>query len=434
MILALTAAAVTGYRARLTLTVTDSVAGTTINLYRDDLSGVLVPVLGGTGLLPASTVLDDVPALNRPTWWRAIASASGTGVTRTNACTNPRLGTDTYGWWSNGALSRVNSGGKWWAEGVTGAYLYATVSGVVGHWYAASFRVSGPVGATFTSDSTDNVLGSWIQGAAFIIPTSGEMVVTCLSGNAAGGVGLRVGISGPSAPLMMTEVLIEEVSGPGMAPGGPYFDGSTAAAGDYTYVWTGTANASTSTQQGPAVAITPTPVTVASDLPVLADPRGGVAVQVTVAEWTEITIDGTATPVQVDVEDTADDATVWILGPDGARTATVTLRADADQLATVRQILASGRPMLLRGSQPGLEDPWLIGRGRRERRVTNNVTDWRRYLVLDVGIPTGAPDPTVPVMGDTLGDLAAAVPTTLADIAATWATLGDIAAADLKAM
>jgi hypothetical protein len=258
MILAITAAPVTGYHARLSLTVTTPTDGSTITLYRDDLSGVLVPVLGASGLLPVSTVVDDVPSLNRPTWWRAVAS-------------------------------------------------------------------------------------------------TGES------------------------------------------------------------------------------AITAAPVTVESSLPVLADPRGGLAVQVTVSEWSEIQIDGSATSIQVDVENQADDSTVWILGGDGARTATVTLRCDAD-LAMARAILSSGRAMLLRGSQPGIEDPWLVGRGRRERRVTANAADWRRYLVLDVGIPSAAPDPTVPVLGDTLADLAAAVSTTLLDISTTWATLGEIAAADLKAM
>lgn len=258
MTLALTAAAVTGYRARLTLTVTTPTAGATIALYRDDLSGVLVPVLGAMALPPASTVVDDVAALNRPTWWRAVAS---TGET----------------------------------------------------------------------------------------------------------------------------------------------------------------------------AITASPVTVASALPVLADPRGGLSAPVTISEWSETAIDGTATPVLVDVDDPADDAVVWIVGPDGARTATITLRADTD-LTTVRNILKAGRPVLLRGSQPGVEDPWLVIRSRRERRVTMNVSDWRRYLVLEAGIPVSAPDPTVPVLGDTLADLAAAVPGTLADIAATWSTLAGIAAADLKAM
>jgi len=260
MILALSAAAVTGYRVRLSLTVTTPIPGSTITLYRDDLSGSLVPVLGASALDPASTVVDDTPALNRPTWWRAIAS---TGET----------------------------------------------------------------------------------------------------------------------------------------------------------------------------AITAAPVTVTSSLPVLADPRGGTSVELTVAEWDETTIDGSSTSVLIDVEDPGDDAVVWLVGPDGARTAQVTLRTDsAAALTDARTILGSGRALLLRGSQPGLEDPWFIVTSRRERRVTKNVADWRRYLVLSAGLLTSAPDPTVPVLGDTLGDLAAAVPTNLGAIASTWTTLGAIAAADLKAM
>jgi hypothetical protein len=261
MSLTITAAAVSDYQARLTLTVTTPTAGATIDLYRDDLSGVLVPVLGATDLLPASTVVDDVPALNRMTWYRAIAS-------------------------------------------------------------------------------------------------TGETAMTMAS------------------------------------------------------------------------------VTIYSDLPVLSDPRGGRAVQVTVAEWNETSIDSTSSSVQIDTEDPAGDAVVWLIGPDGPATATLTLRTDdGPKLAAARTILKAGRPLLLRGSQPGLEDPWFVLAGqRRERRVTNNVTDWRRYMVLPVGVLSGAPDPTSQVLGDTLGDLAAAVPGTLADIAAIWATLSDIAAADLKAM
>lgn len=259
MSLTLTAAQVTGWQARLSLTVTSPTVGATIGLYRDDLSGVLVPVLGASALPPGSTVVDDVPALNRPTWWRAIAS---TGET----------------------------------------------------------------------------------------------------------------------------------------------------------------------------AITATPVTVTSTLPILSDPRGGRAVQVTIAEWNELAIESSSTSVVVDVEDPADDAVVWLIGSDGARTATITLRTDdGPTLAEARSILKAGRALLLRGSQPGIEDPWLIVTGRRERRVTNTVTDWRRYLVMEAGLPISAPDPTVPVLGDTLQDLADAY-ATLAAINTTYATLGDIAQADLKAL
>ena len=259
MTLALSAAQVTGWRARVSLTVTTPTVGATITLYRDDLSGVLVPVLGASGLAPASTVVDDVPALNRPTWWRAIAS---TGET----------------------------------------------------------------------------------------------------------------------------------------------------------------------------AITAAPLTVTSTLPVLSDPRGGRAVQVTIAEWNELEIESSSTSVLVDVEDPADDAVVWLIGSDGARRASITLRTDdGPTLTEARAILKAGRALLLRGSQPGIEDPWLVVTGRRERRVTNTVTDWRRYLVLSAGLPISAPDPTVPVLGDTLQDLSDAY-ATLGAINTAYATLGAIAQADLKAL
>jgi len=431
MILALTAAAVTGYRARLTLTVTAPPAGATINLYRDDLSGVLVPVLGGTALPALSTVLDDVPALNRPTWWRA----STTGV-RTNLCPNPSCELNITGWslWpgTGGAVTatRETSGGKDGVAFYRGTWTAAAAASTGGTitpltpvatltpytmsvWLRPSATRAFTLSCQFYNGGTPTGAGAgtpvscpagvWTQ--VYVVATSAasdtQVELRAYNTDAAG---LPIGFT------LDSDACLIEANAPDMI----YFNGSIPSTVTVT-------------------AITPAPVTVTSDLPVLADPRGGVAVQVTVAEWTETAIEGTATPVQVDVQDTADDATVWILGPDGAHTAKLTLRAD-DNLATVRQILSSGRPMLLRGSQPGLEDPWLIGLGRRERRVTNRVTDWRRYLVLDVGLPTGAPDPTVPVMGDTLGDLATAVPTTLLAISTTWATLLNIATADLKAM
>lgn len=46
-----------------------------------------------------------------------------------------------------------------------------------------------------------------------------------------------------------SESLMEVASTPG-----PYFDGATAAAGDFTYAWSGTANSSTSLQRAPSVA------------------------------------------------------------------------------------------------------------------------------------------------------------------------------------
>lgn len=258
MSIALVVDVVSGWRARVSLTLIGEPAGTRVTLWRDDLSGALVGVAGGADLA-AGTVLDDTPALNRPTWYRGVVS-----------------------------------------------------------------------------------------------------------------------------------------------------DGRQVVAG---------------------------PVTVTSTVPVLADPSAGDAVQVTVAQWPEIEITGRATPLVVDVADPDADPVVWLTAPEAQAVAQVTLRTDdGPTLRQVRAMMRPGRPLLLRGSQPGLEDPWLVITGRRERRVTSRVYDWARYHVLDVGLPRTPPDQTVPLHGDTLGDLAAVVPTTLGAIADRWATLGDIARADLAGM
>ena len=87
--------------------------------------------------------------------------------------------------------------------------------------------------------------------------------------------------------------------------------------------------------------------------------------------------------------------------------------------------------LLVRHTCPTVRDAWVRQTGTR-RSETHHPDDWVTHTLslMEVGIP----DVSMPASGDTLGDLAAAIPTSLGDIAAEWSTLGDIAAADLKAM
>ena len=176
-------------------------------------------------------------------------------------------------------------------------------------------------------------------------------------------------------------------------------------------------------------AISPTPVTIAATLPVLSDPVMGDEVAVSIKDWPELSYAGRVTVIEVegdpqrrilsDVESTpTSEPILWT--------------ATREELAAVRRILGRGRPVLLRATDRGVEDSWIQVTGRREQRITMRAADARRIHKLTVEHWADVPDLDQRAKGDTLGMLAVAVsPQTLGSIAATWATLGGIASADL---
>lgn len=103
--------------------------------------------------------------------------------------------------------------------------------------------------------------------------------------------------------------------------------------------------------------------------------------------------------------------------------------------ALLDELLAPGHPILLRAPGPTVPDGWMyvIGERTTEPFGAPNAGP-RLHTISQTEHLEQAPDPDRRPAGDTLGDLHAAAPGTLGDIAADWVILGDIAATDLKAM
>ena len=162
---------------------------------------------------------------------------------------------------------------------------------------------------------------------------------------------------------------------------------------------------------------------------VLSDPFNGLAANVVGTEITDLTWES-ATSI------TYRNVSVWDeplahARPEQKPTQQLALftttRRDRELVA---EMCAQRRPLLLRSPNSGVDDMWFILEGARtEQRLHAQLARerWRKHTwtlhLLD------RPDSRTSGrhVGDTLGDIAAAVPTTLGDIAAKWPTLGDIA-------
>ena len=99
------------------------------------------------------------------------------------------------------------------------------------------------------------------------------------------------------------------------------------------------------------------------------------------------------------------------------------------------ELVAAGGPLLLRCACQRHPVGWFVrDGGQRTSKKLDPLSrnDWWVHSWAAT-VSVAAPRPDERPVGDTLGDLHQAVPTTLAAIAAQWATLGDIARADLKA-
>jgi hypothetical protein len=169
---------------------------------------------------------------------------------RRNLVLNGDVSVNTSNWVSGAALTRQQVGGKWWMNAPVGTYTYATSVGVVGRFYAMSFRVRGPVGATIEMTSTDNQVGDVGQKSTVVIPASGEIVVKMPSARAVSGTNLHFGLVPTVSGFMLTDMLMEEVAGIGDTPAGAFFNGNTPNTTDVSHVWDGVANASSTLQYG----------------------------------------------------------------------------------------------------------------------------------------------------------------------------------------
>jgi hypothetical protein len=185
-----------------------------------------------------------------PTFDTAAASL----VVRSNLALNSIPVISTALWASGVALTRVQVGSQWCMNAPMNTYTYASAVGVVGKFYAASMKIYGSVGTTVSMVSTDNAVGDIFNAVSAVIPAAGFITLVGKASRAVAGTALNFGIYNPTAAVKVTEAYLEEVSGVGAGPSGPYFDANMGNSGDYTYAWAGAVNASASIQRATGLA------------------------------------------------------------------------------------------------------------------------------------------------------------------------------------
>jgi len=194
-----------------------------------------------------------------------MEAASGTVNVRTNLCLNPSFETNTTGWSPNTGTPTLAVDSAHAYVGTNGLKMTSTISSAdiaalfavnlnASTTYTLSYWVFSPNARTSQFDIagtgwTPSGLGpvsvpasTWTRvTATFTTPSTSPGNSTFYLHNNGGPT--TVGTS-----LWIDAVLLEAT-----AFAGTYFDGATAAAGDFTYAWTGTANASTSIQKAPGL-------------------------------------------------------------------------------------------------------------------------------------------------------------------------------------
>lgn len=164
-----------------------------------------------------------------------------------------------------------------------------------------------------------------------------------------------------------------------------------------------------------------------SSWPILSDPITGESVRVIIRDWPEKTIKnegqrirvrGRRAPIIVsDIEGTPESSPVL-------ETATL------EDAARLDALLSHGEPVLLRAPCPGIDDAYLHVDSRTVARVQEHKPTHPGRVHTLSAVEVDPPDMHVRGRGDTLGDLDA-VTGTMGAVASRWATLGDVAAADL---
>lgn len=231
---------------------------------RDYFSGATTSALGWTyswsGTADASTSLAKAAAI----------------TVRTNLVANPSFETNTTGWTGQGTSSVVSStaqayvgsaSGLLTASGSANCGVYTTAASVTaGAQYTASIYIRDINTAVSYrasidwKDSGSTALGS--NNGTVTAISSGGWTRVSVSGTAPAGAAIaNVIFRSSTIPAAGKQVYFDAALFEMSAALGTYFDGSTAASGDFTFAWSGTANASTSVQYAPAVAsITPNTV------------------------------------------------------------------------------------------------------------------------------------------------------------------------------
>lgn len=173
------------------------------------------------------------------------------------------------------------------------------------------------------------------------------------------------------------------------------------------------------------------PVQLAATHPIVSNPVTGELVELAAVEvWPELNYKGRVSVIAVvgrrDPVVVSDAATSPSSQP-------VLRTDDVGTRQLLRDLLSTGQVVLLRAPEPDVEDAYLAVTEWTEQRITTAAADVRRrhQLTAEHSAP---PALAVSAIGDTLADLEAAVPTTLAAVSTTFTTLLEIAATDLEAL
>lgn len=216
-------------------------------------------VYSWTGDYNASTsvgVIDGVSWTNLATN-PSMEAASGTVTVRENLVTNPSFEVDTTGWVSSATITRVNTEsyvGSWCLQVVHTAldqvsYIANTVT--ASQTYVSSAWVKAEAGKTFRIELREYTSGGVIVGTTSSSDITGtgawqRVEISRTFGSTGVSAYIQIRNRTAGAHTFYVDAVQLEVG----ATASDYFDGSTAASGDFTYAWSGTANASTSLQRG----------------------------------------------------------------------------------------------------------------------------------------------------------------------------------------
>lgn len=187
---------------------------------------------------------------------------------------------------------------------------------------------------------------------------------------------------------------------------------------------------------GTTAETTSNPVELTTELPWISHPITGIGVTATIAEWTDLAYAARQTIVAVSGRSRPIAISDKRLAPSSELTMLTQTRAD---LMGLRHLLSLGDVLLVRPVCDAVEGDYLSIGDVTESRVKPTGdgagSDWRRLVSMSAQA-VDLPDTAIPAIGDTLADLAAYVPTTLAELATSFganATLLTIAETNLSA-
>jgi len=162
--------------------------------------------------------------------------------------------------------------------------------------------------------------------------------------------------------------------------------------------------------------------------PILSNPITGRSARVVIVKWDSLEVSNSGKKIEIPRRRTP----VVLSDIEHSPTsAPKLLTTTAEAAAMVEQLLRAGEPVLLRAPAAGIPDAYLRVDSRSVERFSKSKANMPARLHNLEVTEVDPHDMTVRGSGDTLGDLNRVAPVDLGQIAATWSTLGQVAAADL---